>query len=136
MRTRRLRWSVLCCLALCLAACTATPSERLASAWNAADEERFDAYVNHFSTDSIPLVRGLVTTASRTKKAFEYLDSPYDLIPIGDVLSVEERDQLALVTVKAKERYTVRMVLQQGTWVIDGTSLPALWSPLNQGGDG
>lgn len=130
------RWSLVAALALALAGCTDSPKERLTSAWAAADEALFDAYVSHFTTDSVPLVRGLVETASRTKKAFKYVDSPYDLVPAGDILEVEERDQLVLVTVKAKERYTVRMRFEDGAWAIDGTSLAALWAPLKGTDDG
>ena len=130
------RWCLTAALGLALTGCTESPRERLTSAWAAADEALFDAYVSHFTVDSVPLVRGLVETASRTKKAFKYVDSPYDLVPAGDILEIEERDQLALVTVKAKERYAVRMRLEGGTWAIDGTSLFALWAPLKGTDDG
>ena len=123
-------------LTFALVGCTDTPSERLASAWAAADEERFDAYVSHFTADSVPVVRGLVEAASRTKRAFSYVKSPYDLAPAGDILEVEERNQLAFVTVKAKERYTVRMCFEGGAWAIDGAALAALWAPLKGADDG
>jgi hypothetical protein len=117
-----------------LSACTEGPRERLESAWAAADQEAFDQYISHFTVNSVPLIRGLAETTSRTKKAYRYIDSPYDLTPMGDILSVDERDQLTLITVKAKERYTLRMLLQSGSWRIDGISLGNLWAPLTKGG--
>ncbi len=131
-----LRWCALLSVLLGLSACKESPTERLQSAWSAAEDERFDTYVSHFTPDSVPLIRGLVQTASRTKRAYTYLDSPYDLAPAGDILSVDDRDQLVLVTVKADKRYTLRMLFQEGTWVIDGISLAALWAPLQGDGDG
>ena len=120
-----------------MSGCTETPSERLTSAWEAAEQERFDVFVSHFTAESVPVMRGLVDAASRTKKAFAYVDSPYELVPAGEILEVEERGQLALVTVKAKERYTLRMRMEGGTWAIDGGALQALWAPLKlKEGDG
>tara|TARA_B100000530_G_scaffold84925_1_gene51690 strand:- start:154 stop:567 length:414 start_codon:yes stop_codon:yes gene_type:complete len=118
---------------LMVSGCTEGPRERLEAAWAAADEEAFDRYVSYFTADSVPLIRGLAETTSRTKKAYRYIDSPYELTPMGDILSVEERDQLTLITVKAKESYTLRMLLQSGNWMIDGTSLGTLWAPLKEG---
>lgn len=118
-----------------LAACSEGPQERLEAAWAAADDEAFDRYVGFFTADSVPLVRGLAETTSRTKKAYRYIDSPYELAPAGDILSVEERDKLTLITVKAKKRYTLRMLFQGGDWMIDGTSLGTLWEPLKRGGN-
>ena len=115
--------------------CTETPTERLQGAWQAADEERFDAFVSHFTSDSVPLLRGIVETSTRTKRAFSYVKSAYELAPAGDIIEVEERDQLAFVTVKAKERYTVRMRFEQGAWAIDGTALATLWAPLKGADD-
>ena len=119
-----------------LSACVEGPRERLESAWSAAEEERFDVFVTHFTEASAPLLRGLVETESRTKRAYRYLKTPYALAPMGEILSVDERDALTLVTVKAEERYTLRMLFESGAWVIDGTSLAALWAPLGGGRDG
>ena len=94
MRHRLQPWWFPLLLALGLAACSETPRERLASAWAAADDERFDTYVSHFTADSVPLLRGLVETASRTRKAFAYIDSPYELVPPGDILEVDEKGDL------------------------------------------
>jgi hypothetical protein len=115
-------------------ACTEDPRVRLESAWAAADQEELDRYVGHFTSDSAPLVRGLAETRSRTKRAYHYIDSPYELAPMGDILSVDERDQVTLITIKADKRYTLRMLFQSGAWMIDGTALSNLWAPLGKGG--
>ena len=39
------------------------------------------------------------------------------------------------MTVKAKERYTVRMRMEGGVWAIDGGALAALWAPLVHKGE-
>ncbi len=113
--------------------CTDPPQERLEAAWVAAEDERFEDFMAHFSADSRALVRGLAETKTRTKRAFEYIESPFDLIPRGEILSIDERDALILVEVKAKEPYTLRMVSEGGMWVIDARSLATMWAPLAQG---
>ena len=95
-RPRRLRLILAVALTALMGAsgCTETPTERLTATWEAAEQERFDVFVSHFTAESVPVVRGLVDTASRTKKAFAYVDSPYALVPQGEILEVEERGEL------------------------------------------
>lgn len=133
MFLRLTQLSVLLSLSLLGMGCTDAPRERLESAWLAAEDERFEDFVAHFSASSAPLIRGLAETKLRTKRAFTYIDSPYELAPRGDILEVEERDALIVVTIKADERYRLRMISEGGAWVIDGVALAALWAPLSSG---
>ena len=123
-------------LVITLCGCADTPQERLTEAWTAAEAEQYDRFVSYFTEGSVPLLRGITEAMTRTKKAFTYVDSIYDLVPAGDIIAFEERDKLALVTIKAKERYTVRLLFENGAWSIDGTSLPGIWEPLQEEGDG
>ena len=77
----------------------------------------------------------MLETSARTKRAYRYVNSPYDLLPRGEIEGIEERDAIMVITVKADERYTLRMVSEGGQWVIDGVSLATLWRPLRGEGE-
>lgn len=130
------RSALLLALCLALASCAESPEERLEATWLAAEDERFEDFMAHFSEASSSLIRGLATTRARTKRAFGYVDTPYDLVPRGEIVNVEQREALMVVTIKADERYTLRMVSEGGKWVIDGLSLSSLWAPLKGGEEG
>lgn len=118
-----------------LAGCAEAPTERLAAAWQASEDENLEAFAQFFLPASAEFVRNTAAVKARNKVP-SYLGSPFELLPKGEVLEVSERDNLAVVTVKAKGMtLPVRMLRERGVWFIDAFTLPTLWQPLERGGD-
>lgn len=118
-----------------LSGCAKPPAERVALAWQAGEDENIEAFSQFFLPASAEFIRGLAAVKQRNKVA-SYLRAPFDVLPKGEVLEVSERDNLAVVTVKAKgQTYPVRLLRERGIWFIDAFSLPTLWEPLGRGGE-
>ncbi len=115
---------------LALAGCAKPPAERVTNAWQAGEDEDLEAFAQFFLPASAEFIRNIATVKARNKVG-SYLTKPFDVLPKGEILEVSERDNLALVTVKAKGKtYPVRLLRERGIWFIDAFSLPTLWEPL------
>ncbi|MGM0575030.1 MAG: hypothetical protein ACQEXJ_04785 [Myxococcota bacterium] len=123
-------------LLLMLAGCAEAPEERLEGAWKAAEAEDVEAFALYFTPPSAEVIRGMVNVTERTRGKMEYLDDPFAVLPRGEIMGVEERGDLAVVTVKPKgDPYEVRMTTHRGQWRIDGFALPEMWAPLEERDD-
>lgn len=129
---------MVCALALGLLAlggCADPPEARVAQAWQAGEAEDLEAFAKVFLPASAELIRGLDTVSTRTRGTLSYA-KPFDLLPKGEVVEVVERDNLAVVSVKAKGRsFDVRLLRERGIWYIDAFALPTLWEPMGRGED-
>jgi hypothetical protein len=120
---------------LALTGCAEPPAERVASAWQAGEDSNIEAFAQFFLPASAEFVRNIAAVKGRNKVG-SYLSQPFDVLPKGEILEVSERDNLAVVTVKAKGKtYPVRLLRERGIWFIDAFTLPTLWEPLGRGGE-
>ena len=116
-----------------LGACAGSPADVVRGAWEAREQDDVETYLLAFTERSGDLMRGMITTAERTRGDVQYLDPVRELIPAGEIMVDRVEGELGLVVVAAASgEYEIQCVRERGAWVIDGLALEALWSPLRE----
>lgn len=122
------------------AGCADGPADRYAKAVEASAALReapkteqakaADDLLHFFTAESADVLRGVFQVKRRSSR-FEWLDLAKFLTP-GEAVEVKEDGDMRLLVVEdAKgKKSEVRMVLEEGLWVIDGFGLPRFWSKL------
>ena len=112
-------------------ACADPPDARYQDALEAAEKaEDLEDYLLFFTGASAEMLRGTNKVATSKNKDLAYLDDIRKILPTSEVEEVEERGNLALLTVEGNEGQSIRMLREKGEWVIDAYSLTAFWKPI------
>ena len=118
------------CFAL-VSACAAPPDTRYEDAVEAAEKaEDLEDYLLFFTSASAEMLRGTNKVATSKSKDLAYLSDIRKILPTSEVTDVEERGNLALLTIDGNDGKPIRMLREKGEWVIDAYSLAAFWKPL------
>lgn len=125
------RWAVALFCVSALTACAESPTERLNAARLAVERDDFETYRTFFTERSAELLRALEDTAARTR--YRYVSNLLQLLPEGEVSEVFEKDNFALLTVENRgQKYEIRMLNENGQWVIDLLALQQFWASIER----
>ena len=129
----RARSGLLAGALLLVTACGGSPGDTVREAWQAREEENFEAYVQAFTERSGDLLRGIASTAERTRGSLSYMDPMKDLLPPGEIVIDRVDGELGTVVVAAAQgEYEIQCVRERGAWVIDALTLQETWAPLRE----
>lgn len=131
LRSRLRRWTLALFCVGALAACAESPTDRLNAARLAVERNDFDTYRTFFTERSASLLRSLEDTATRTR--YRYVPNLLRMLPEGEVTEVFEKDNFALLTVENRgQKYEIRMLNENGQWVIDLLALQQFWASIER----
>ena len=115
------------------AACADPPEVRYANAVAAAGSDDTESFLSCFTQASAGVLRGMLATQERLVDGVAYLGDVRKILPEGEVAGVEVKARVAFVKIASRRgETTVRMVREEGQWVIDAMALPAFWEPLSK----
>ncbi len=110
--------------------CEETPDTRLEAFRTAADDKELPAYTEFFTKRSAAFIRGVVAVRERTN--LKYLTKVFELVPAGDVEESLVDGNMAILTVNdGSKTNKIRMLKEDGQWLIDIMDDDKIWAPIS-----
>lgn len=113
---------------MALTACTDSPEERLAMAYQAAESKELEPFLKLFTRESQALLRNMRFQGEKTKNP--YISDTFSILPKGELEEVLVEGNAAVLKIKTRAGDEIRMFRENGDWHIDVFSLSPLWEPI------